>query len=57
MENLPPFFSPFTHGFVRVAVAVPDVKVADPVFNAAQTARLARRAALEERAQVCLFPE
>ncbi|MBC8141336.1 MAG: NAD(+) synthase, partial [Armatimonadetes bacterium] len=57
MENLPPFFSPFAHGFVRVAVAVPEVKVADPVFNGAQTARLARRAAVENHAQVCLFPE
>ncbi|MBC7806466.1 MAG: NAD(+) synthase [Akkermansiaceae bacterium] len=50
------FFSPFTHGFVRVAVAVPDVKVADPVFNAERTLALARRAA-DDHAQVCLFPE
>lgn len=52
-----PFFSPFTHGFARVAVAVPDVRVADPVFNAERTVALARRAVLEEHAQVCLFPE
>jgi NAD+ synthase (glutamine-hydrolysing) len=50
------FFSPFTHGFVRVAVAVPDVKVADPRFNAERTIGLARRAA-DEHAQVCLFTE
>ncbi len=51
------FFSPFTHGFVRVAVAVPAVKVADPVFNVERTLALARRAAADEHAQVCLFPE
>jgi NAD+ synthase (glutamine-hydrolysing) len=50
------FFSPFSHGFVRVAVAVPDVKVADPVFNAERTLALAQRAAAEH-AQVCLFTE
>ncbi|MBC8137320.1 MAG: NAD(+) synthase, partial [Fibrella sp.] len=50
------FFSPFSHGFVRVAVAVPDVRVADPRFNAERTLALAERAAAEY-AQVCLFPE
>lgn len=50
------FFSPFSHGFVRVAVAVPDVKVADPRFNVERTLALAKRAAADH-AQVCLFPE
>ena len=53
----PPFFSPFTHGFVRVAVAVPHVRVADPVYNAERTVALARRATTEDHARVCLFPE
>ena len=36
------FLNPYAHGFVRVAVAVPRVRVADPAFNAAETIALAR---------------
>ena len=28
------FLNPYRHGFVRVAVAVPRIRVADPEFNA-----------------------
>ena len=52
-----PFFSPFTHGFVRVGVAVPDLRVADPVYNAERIAAVARKAVQQEHAAVCLFPE
>jgi len=38
------FFQPCTHGFVRVAVAVPRIKVADPDFNASQTIALYEKA-------------
>ena len=37
------FFNPYTHGFARVAVAVPRNRVADPVFNAARNARAVPR--------------
>ena len=51
-----PFHSPYAHGFVRVAVATPFVRVADPVYNVERTLALARRAS-ELRAVVALFPE
>jgi NAD+ synthase (glutamine-hydrolysing) len=50
------FFSLYRHGFARVAVATPLVRVGDPRHNGAQTLELMRRAA---RAKVVLavFPE
>jgi NAD+ synthase (glutamine-hydrolysing) len=51
-----PFRSPYSHGFVRAAVCVPAVRVADPAFNLAGTLELARRAS-EQGAAVALFPE
>ena len=50
------FFSIYRHGFVRVAVCVPHVRVADPEFNTAHTLGLARQAS-EAGAAVALFPE
>ncbi len=50
------FDSIYRHGFVRVAVGTPRVRVASPDFNAAQTAALARRAC-DEGAVLALFPE
>ena len=50
------FFSPYSHGFVRAAVCVPELRVADPVFNADRTLELALRAD-SARASVALFPE
>ena len=50
------FFNLYRHGFVRVAVAVPEVRVADPAFNAAETIRLARQAA-DRHAALVVFPE
>ncbi len=51
-----PFFSLYTHGFIRVAVGVPGTRVADPAYNAERTLHLAQRAdALH--AAVALFPE
>jgi len=44
------------NGFVRVAAAVPQLKVADCAFNAAQILSLAQRAE-EEKVQVICFPE
>jgi NAD+ synthase (glutamine-hydrolysing) len=51
-----PFKSLYSHGFVRVASAVPHVKVADPLFNAERTIALARQAA-EQHAALVIFPE
>jgi NAD+ synthase (glutamine-hydrolysing) len=39
-----PFNSIYSHGFIRAAVCVPFVRVADPTFNAARTIELALRA-------------
>jgi NAD+ synthase (glutamine-hydrolysing) len=50
------FFNLYNHGFIRVAVGVPEVQVADPGFNAAKTIALMERAAAE-KAILALFPE
>ncbi len=51
-----PFFNLYTHGFARVAVGVPQCRVADPEFNARETIALATQAAKEGAALVA-FPE
>src|SRR4051794_13379354 len=51
-----PFLNLYSHDLVRVAVAVPEIRVADPAFNAERTVEMMRRAA-DERAAVVLFPE
>ncbi|MFZ5557243.1 MAG: NAD(+) synthase [Pseudomonadota bacterium] len=50
------FFAPAAHDFVRLGVATPAVRVADPVFNAEATLALLRQAATD-RVQVAVFPE
>jgi NAD+ synthase (glutamine-hydrolysing) len=45
-----------SHGFVRVAAAVPEVRVADCDFNAAQVQTLLKRAE-DEGVAVAVFPE
>jgi NAD+ synthase (glutamine-hydrolysing) len=52
----PDFFNLYSHGFARVAVATPRCRIADPVFNAAQTVALAEAAARQGAALVA-FPE
>ena len=51
-----PFHSIYSHGFIRAAVCVPIVRVADPQGNAEHTIGLARRAS-DLNAAVTLFPE
>ncbi len=51
-----PFYSIYSHGFIRAAVGVPHLRVADPGFNAERTLELARQAS-ERSAAVVLFPE
>src|SRR5262245_9115418 len=50
------FQSIYSHGFIRAAVCVPSLRVADPAFNLERTLELARRAS-EAHAAVALFPE
>jgi len=50
------FLNLYRHGFIRAAVCIPEVKVADTRFNAEATVRLAREAA-GRRAVLALFPE
>ena len=50
------FHSIYSHGFARVAVCIPKIRVADPVYNAERTIELARRAS-EANAVIVLFPE
>ncbi|MGI8713910.1 MAG: NAD(+) synthase [Solirubrobacteraceae bacterium] len=46
----------YSHGYARVASAVPHVRVGDPAFNAERTAGLAQRAH-DAGAAVVIFPE
>ncbi len=50
------FQSIYSHGFIRTAVAIPFVQVADPDHNVENTLALARRTS-EMHATVALFPE
>ncbi len=51
-----PFASLYSHGFARVAAAVPHVRVGDPEFNAQRTVALARQAS-DAGAALVVFPE
>src|SRR6266446_8319438 len=50
------FDSIYSHGFIRAAVCIPAVHVAEPRYNAARTMALANRVA-EANAAIALFPE
>ncbi|MEO8428913.1 MAG: NAD(+) synthase [Verrucomicrobiota bacterium] len=50
------FDSIYSHGFIRVAVCIPSLRVADPTFNLERTLDLARRASAMNAA-LALFPE
>ncbi|MGZ5155723.1 MAG: NAD(+) synthase [Caldimonas sp.] len=56
MKQALPFRHPYRHDFVRVAVAVPRIRVADPAFNAAATVAMLERLAAEG-ASLVAFPE
>ncbi|HXX19202.1 MAG TPA: NAD(+) synthase [Candidatus Acidoferrum sp.] len=56
MSEKSSFFNLYRHNFVRVAVAVPPVRVADPAFNAEQTIALMKQAA-ERNILLVAFPE
>jgi NAD+ synthase (glutamine-hydrolysing) len=50
------FFNPYAHGFVRLAVATPLVRLGDPQYNVDATAELMQRAA-REKVLLAVFPE
>jgi len=50
------FFNIYAHGFVRAAICIPEVRVADTCFNAEKTIQMAREAA-DGNAIFALFPE
>ncbi|MEA3146863.1 MAG: hypothetical protein QOI53_2392 [Verrucomicrobiota bacterium] len=50
------FHSIYSHGFIRAAVCIPHVRVADPGFNTKRILALAQRAS-EVNAAIALFPE
>ena len=50
------FFNIYKHGFVKVAACVPQLRVADPGFNAEQTIELCQLAAADN-AVLAMFPE
>jgi NAD+ synthase (glutamine-hydrolysing) len=56
MKDNADFFNLYNHGFVRVAVGTPEVRVADPGFNGARTIELMEQAE-REKAVLALFPE
>ncbi|MGZ5239540.1 MAG: NAD(+) synthase [Caldimonas sp.] len=56
MKQALSFRHPYRHDFVRVAVAVPRIRVADPAFNAAATVAMLERLAAEG-ASLVAFPE
>jgi NAD+ synthase (glutamine-hydrolysing) len=52
----PGFFNPYRHGFVRLAVATPLVRVGDPEYNLAATLGLMQQAA-RNKVLLAVFPE
>ena len=56
MQTAAEFFNLYNHGFIRAAVGIPEVRVADPAFNAARTVELMEQA-WRAQAVLILFPE
>src|ERR1041385_2851998 len=56
MNTNEPFFNLYNHGFVRVAVGIPTVRVAEPEYNTRETIALMKQAA-ERKALLVVFPE
>src|SRR5436190_1065577 len=56
MALMAEFLNLYRHGFARVALATPLVRIGDPMANAAATLDLMRRAA-RRRAVLAVFPE
>lgn len=56
MQSPSDFHSLYRHGFIRAAVCLPQVKIADPAYNLKRTLALAQQAS-EAKAAVAVFPE
>jgi NAD+ synthase (glutamine-hydrolysing) len=56
MKENADFLNLYNHGFIRVAVGTPELRVADPAFNGARTVELMEQAE-REKAVLALFPE
>jgi NAD+ synthase (glutamine-hydrolysing) len=56
MDTEESFLNLYNHGFVRVAVGIPTVRVADPEHNARETIALMNQVA-ERKALLVVFPE
>ena len=56
MTSMADFFNLYSHGFARVALATPLVRIGDPMANAQATLALMREAA-KRKAIVAVFPE
>ncbi|HWI56562.1 MAG TPA: nitrilase-related carbon-nitrogen hydrolase, partial [Bacillota bacterium] len=50
------FYSIYSHRFIRAAVCIPSLRVADPAYNVERTIELARQAS-QGHVAVALFPE
>jgi NAD+ synthase (glutamine-hydrolysing) len=55
-KKAPPFDNLYSHGFLRAAVCIPEVRVADVAFNTQKTLGLAKMAA-RKKAMLAIFPE
>jgi NAD+ synthase (glutamine-hydrolysing) len=56
MTTRAPFFSPYAHDFVRLAVGVPRLRPADPVYNTDAMLELLGKAH-DRGSAIMLFPE
>lgn len=56
MDAVKEYFNIYNHNFVRVAAAIPELRVADPFFNAEKTIELMKEAA-DKRSMIVVFPE
>ena len=56
MQNTESFFNLYHHNFIRMAIAIPEVRVANPAFHAQQTISILQQA-FEQHATLVLFPE
>ncbi|HKC30330.1 MAG TPA: NAD(+) synthase [Burkholderiales bacterium] len=56
MPSRDDFFNLYRHGFVRVAVATPRVRIGDPRYNGDATLKLMQQAA-RDKALLAVFPE
>ena len=48
-KKMSKFFNLYNHGFIRAAVCIPELKVADTFFNTQKTIELAREAASKKQ--------